>query len=46
MKLKSRILISFSGLVCILIFTGVINVFFLMAINKYIDELVEKTFWH
>jgi signal transduction histidine kinase len=44
MKLKSRILISFSGLVCILIFTGVINVFFLMAINKYIDELVEKRF--
>jgi len=44
MKLKSRILISFSGLVCILIFTGVINVFFLMAINKSIDELVENRF--
>lgn len=44
MKLKSKLLASFLLVVCILVFTGSINIFFFLRINQSIDELVENRF--
>lgn len=44
MKLQSKILTSFFLVIFILVFTGAINIFFFLRINKSIDELVENRF--
>lgn len=44
MKLQSKILISFLPVMCILLLTGSINIFFFFKINHSIDEMVEKRF--
>jgi len=44
MKLQSKILVSFFIVVSILVFTGAINIFFFLRINRSIDEMLGKRF--
>lgn len=44
MKLKTKILINFLIVICILVFTGIVNIFFFLRINRSIDDMVEKRF--
>ena len=44
MRLRSKILGSFFVVVSILVFTGAMNIFFFLRINRSIDEMVENRF--